>query len=167
MMCGALRGDDGDALPQDVVCDDNMSTDSVPPSHFNVTLEAQSEVIPLERGTETECGAESKESDGDEEVVPNEVDLEEDIDDDANWDDDDDGDAQWDDDDELVYDGQMQIRIGDPDDEEDWKETLDRALEKRRRAKSKLESFWKCGKCQFLLSLCLCFLFIWGVMEMK
>ena len=60
-------------------------------------------------------------------------------------------DADWGDDAELVYDGQIQIRIGDPE-EEDWKDTLDRALEKRRRAKAKLDAFWKCGKCQFLLS---------------
>merc|ERR1719474_2425360 len=60
-------------------------------------------------------------------------------------DDDDDG---WGDDVELVFDDQK-IDIENRE-EEDCQAILERALEKRRRAKAKLENFWKCGKCQFL-----------------
>eukprot|EP01083_Nonionella_stella_P275362 935134_1 len=58
----------------------------------------------------------------------------------------DDGD-DWGDDDDLCYDEQKTIQHNE---EEDCEEILKRALEKRRLAQSKLDSFWKCGKCQFL-----------------
>merc|ERR1719410_927445 len=60
--------------------------------------------------------------------------------------DDDDGDG-WGDDDDLCYDDQKTIDI---EKEEDCEQMLKRALEKRRLAQSKLESFWRCGKCDFL-----------------
>merc|ERR1719334_920605 len=63
------------------------------------------------------------------------------------FDDDDNGDGWGDDDDELCYDDQKTIEY---DEEEDCAAVLKRALEKRRLANSKLEAFWKCGKCQFL-----------------
>eukprot|EP01084_Bolivina_argentea_P136499 240396_1 len=64
--------------------------------------------------------------------------------DDDNVFEDDDG---WGDDDELCYDDQKVIEIKD---EESSEQMLKRAMEKRRLAQSKLDSFWKCGKCEFL-----------------
>eukprot|EP01083_Nonionella_stella_P215414 775316_1 len=51
--------------------------------------------------------------------------------------------------DELIYDDTQLIEQKDYD-EEDGQELMRRLKEKRRREQSKIEHFWKCGKCQFL-----------------
>eukprot|EP00486_Rosalina_sp_Unknown_P012059 CAMPEP_0201592148 /NCGR_PEP_ID=MMETSP0190_2-20130828/190116_1 /ASSEMBLY_ACC=CAM_ASM_000263 /TAXON_ID=37353 /ORGANISM="Rosalina sp." /LENGTH=310 /DNA_ID=CAMNT_0048050781 /DNA_START=62 /DNA_END=991 /DNA_ORIENTATION=+ len=95
------------------------------------------------------------EEDGDEnmdENVDDNLDEQDGDFDDGDFEDDDgafgDGDGgDWGDGDELCYDEQKKIDIME---EEDSQAMLKRAMEKRRLAQSKLESFWKCGKCQFL-----------------
>ena len=113
---------------------------------------------------EDEEDGDFEEDDGDdidENMDENEVDnefLDENENEDADFEDGDDGDfddddggfddgGDWGDDDELCYDEQKKIDIME---EEDSQAMLKRAMEKRRLAQSKLESFWKCGKCQFL-----------------
>ena len=73
-----------------------------------------------------------------------------DFEDDDAFEDDEDGGDGWGDEDELCFDDQKRIEITE---EEDCQAMLQRALEKRRLAQSKLEEFWKCGKCAFLLSV--------------
>ena len=125
--------------------DDAVSIDSVHQSVPDVDSETQS-VAPLD------AEAESKQF----QAAPNDVDFRDDEDD--GFDDDEDGDDGWGDDVELVFDDQKQIDI-EHREEEDCQAILERALESRRRAQSKLEAFWKCGKCQFLLSEDCCFHF--------
>eukprot|EP01084_Bolivina_argentea_P081390 147379_1 len=69
-----------------------------------------------------------------------------------NDDDDDDFDnGDWGDEDELIdIDEQRMVIEHKEYDEEDGHDLMQRLKEKRRKEQSKIENFWKCGKCQFL-----------------
>ena len=157
-ICGAARNLHGDALSNHILVTHNKTnTDAVNRSVLgdeSKTMDHDIDVDDVQSAQIVDIDETQNDvdpvhgDDGDFEMEQDDGDGDEWADSDGDGDDDD---GDWGDDSELVYDGQMQIRIDDPE-EEDWKDTLDRALEKRRRAKAKLEAFWKCGKCQFLLS---------------